>query len=77
MFNIFDNFSFRPAIRNNAHVHDSYTCGQYWNTKPFPTRRIKNQPGNFVGAVLSKNQKVPRPCPLHCRPYNHQDWVSC
>ena len=68
---------FWPIVRNQAFMHDSYSCTKYWNSQPFPTQRIKNEAGNFVGAVLSKHQKVPKPCPIHCRPYNHKDWSAC
>ena len=68
---------FWPEVRNDALMHDSYTCQNYWNTQPFPTQREKNTVGNFVGAILYKGQKVPKPCPKQCRPYNHQDWDLC
>ena len=68
---------FWPVVRNEAMVHDSYTCQKYWNAQPFPTQRLNNVTSNFVGAVVSKGQKVPRGCPIQCRPYNHQDWKFC
>ena len=68
---------FRPVVRNDAMVHDSYSCQKYWNTQPFPTQRLNNVTSNFVGSVVSKAQKVPKACPVQCRPYNHQNWKFC
>lgn len=66
-----------PVVRNkDALTHDSYTCQKYWNAQPWPTQRLKNE-SNFVGAVISKHQKVPKACPKQCRPYDHPNWTFC
>lgn len=68
---------FWPVVRNEALIHDSYTCQKYWNAHAFPTKRLQNMTNNFVGAVIAKHQKVPRTCPRQCRPINHADWLYC
>ena len=67
-----------PWAKYNALEHDSYSCGNFTNSHPFPTQRLM-VPNNFVGGVYKFTQKfaLKLVCPMECRPWNHQDWVYC
>ncbi len=56
--------------------HDSYLCKKYLYSQPFPTQR-KNEPNNFVAAVVNENNTLWRQCPWKCRPDDHKDWKYC
>jgi hypothetical protein len=64
-------------------VHDSFLCtdGYGQKPKPFPTQRPSaNETNCFVGCVrpcCGKGKMPFHPCPLKCRPQDHQDWIYC
>ena len=57
-------------------AHDSYLCGKYPPTYPFPTQRNGSM---FVGMIVIGEQQVGTAeiCPENCRPSNHMDWIYC
>ncbi|XP_064096391.1 uncharacterized protein LOC135208190 [Macrobrachium nipponense] len=64
-------------VQENGTVHDSYTCGWFGASKPFPTQRFGD---TFIGQKsLMKffNRHKLNPCPEKCRPKNHPDWLYC
>jgi hypothetical protein len=72
-----------PFAKLNATVHDSFTCHEYVNSAPFPTKRLN--PKCFVGSpdeceeslgILSP-LKSENFCPIDCRPHVHLDWFYC
>ncbi|XP_069973009.1 uncharacterized protein [Penaeus vannamei] len=68
-----------PKMKGDLVAHDSYFCTKYPDgSRPFPTQR-KNGTyvGNYMGARAVDPLLVREPCPLECRPRNHQDWTYC
>ena len=74
-----------PYAQHNAMSHDSYLCTiTDWNRhhRPFPTERpiLKKSRNCFIGCpkpccvIWPFNDK---PCPVECRPKEHQDWTYC
>jgi hypothetical protein len=66
-----------PEIKKNSIIHDSYFCLTLNDSEPFPTKRFGNC---FVGTLqyVCENKKPYfSPCPVQCRPYDHQDWTYC
>ncbi|KAK8729825.1 hypothetical protein OTU49_008343 [Cherax quadricarinatus] len=67
-----------PLMVGRVLAHDSYCCLLFRGTTPWPTQRID---GYFVGSPSFrkeyKNQTVPKPCPVRCRPKQHRDWIYC
>ncbi|XP_066971836.1 uncharacterized protein [Macrobrachium rosenbergii] len=64
-------------VKENGTIHDSYTCGMFRGSKPFPTRRFGD---TFVGQkslVKFFRRRYLKPCPEKCRPKNHPDWLHC
>ena len=62
------------SVVNKATIHDSYSCKQFANSKPFPTER------KVIDHVGSLNYAPPdkiKECPVDCRPSNHKDWKYC
>ncbi|CAF1129092.1 unnamed protein product [Brachionus calyciflorus] len=56
-------------------IHDSFFCGSYPNSRPFPTRRKGDC---YVGSIGFCNEsKGFYTCPDQCRPKDHPDWISC
>ncbi|XP_057303844.1 uncharacterized protein LOC130641169 [Hydractinia symbiolongicarpus] len=64
-----------PLVRHDSMQHDGYSCERYPESYPFPSRRETNSSG-FMGCKRPCTRVVP-PCPLKCRPKNHQDWMFC
>lgn len=72
-----------PYVKNRTLAFDSYTCGKYGakDERPFPTQRITRE--CHLGCVRpccekgSKNIVFKSPCPVKCRPKDHQDWLYC
>lgn len=62
-------------------AHDSYNCHKFSSTRGFPTQRVMNEVGNFVGSVVSVNSSLSEGegavCPEKCRPNLHKDWIYC
>lgn len=65
----------------NATIHDSYNCLSMGG-EPFPTQRPTNM-YCFVSCfdpccdeIHNQTQRMP-PCPIECRPKDHQDWTTC
>ena len=57
----------------NATIHDSYFCGRFNDSQPFPTQRtIKDYIGSHAHAKTIILQ-----CPIDCRPIEHKDWEYC
>ena len=54
--------------------HDSFCCGQYSNSIPFPARRLDAE---YVALTLSGSAPLPETCPEKCRPKRHPDWIRC
>ena len=54
--------------------HDSYWCGFYKGTKPFPTKREGN---TFVGCPSHLCKAKIRECPVNCRPSYGKNWTYC
>ena len=74
-----------PFARLDMVAHDSYLCLNFTgNVWPWPTQRISgpglsepSQP-NFVGSNGGKiSINAHGPCPVECRPPEHQDWLLC
>jgi len=67
--------------KNDILMHDSYHCARFPNqTRPFPTqRRPLNETNLFVGCIKPCNRFRHEfgPCPVKCRPPEHQDWIYC
>lgn len=67
-----------PHAAQDSVAHDSYTCNNYPDSIPFPTRRDNL---TYVGMIYGwrENQKHPleKPCPEKCRPSEHPDWEYC
>lgn len=64
-------------IKKLSIIHDSYLCKVYKDSKPYPTKRKGNC---FVAMMQLTNcyeGKMFPPCPIECRPKNHQDWDRC
>lgn len=64
-----------PVVKNDAMEHDSYSCDRYPGSIPYPSKRLTNTSG-FMGCKRPCVRELP-PCPLKCRPKNHQDWTYC
>ena len=55
--------------------HDSFCCGQYSNSIPFPVRRLNAE---YVAAIhYHGSPALPETCPEKCRPKDHPDWIRC
>ena len=63
-------------MKNYSIAHDSYYCEEFSNTMPFPVKRPTG-PNNFVGAIILDGSSLKTPCPIPCRPLDHQDWTIC
>ncbi|XP_023324060.1 uncharacterized protein LOC111698059 isoform X2 [Eurytemora carolleeae] len=70
-----------PLLRDFSLIHDSHGCVSGLvgaNMAPYPTRRVGF---TFVGYGPSWNHMMwalaNSPCPVECRPPNHQDWDYC
>jgi len=56
--------------------YDSFHCRKFPNSRPFPTPR--ESPTRFVGCRRPNCTRDEHPpCPKHCRPINHQNWIWC
>lgn len=55
--------------------HDSYNCKFYKNSKPFPTKRVKDN--EFIGCPVHECDQVLKPCPEMCRPSYGKFWKYC
>ena len=70
-----------PLIKNDQLAHDAYTCKEYPNSLPFPTKRPENY--QHVGQVFDENDNPRmgdidgfirgREVPAECR--RQPDWV--
>ncbi|CAG0920569.1 unnamed protein product [Notodromas monacha] len=56
-------------------IHDSYFCKTFGDSDPWPSQRNLTVRNNFVGANGHGPMKIP--CPVECRPKDHQDWEFC
>ena len=70
-----------PLVKHDLLAHDSYHC-EMFGTKalPFPTQRSSFTDRNlFVGCIrpCSRSRYPLVPCPISCRPKQHQDWIYC
>ncbi|XP_066949025.1 uncharacterized protein [Macrobrachium rosenbergii] len=67
-----------PTFKKNHTAHDAYSCLEYPESRPFPTKRLNF---TFIGMRTSRNEfahdKINIPCPVQCRPANHKDWTFC
>ena len=77
-----------PLASQNLIVHDSYLCVSYQaighGFRPWPTKRLSSEDfnegvvNNFVGSNGGQiSLKSHPPCPVECRPKEHQDWTLC
>lgn len=70
-----------PLVKNDALVHDSYKCENFTpKPHPFPTQRPPlNETNLFVGCIkpCNRHRHPFGPCPVSCRPQQHQDWIYC
>eukprot|EP00094_Tigriopus_californicus_P010194 TCALIF_09833-PA protein Name:"Protein of unknown function" AED:0.10 eAED:0.10 QI:0/0.33/0.25/1/0.33/0.25/4/193/306 len=62
--------------KNDSVQHDSYSCKQFPEARPFSTQRLTS-PNNFVACVTSEGITLNITCPERCRPKEHQDWIYC
>jgi hypothetical protein len=72
-----------PKVKQRSLSFDSHFCQKY-GSRPFLSQRPK---GNcFLGCVrpccddTTRNEnssKYMKPCPIECRPKDHQDWIYC
>ena len=60
-------------IANNSTIHDSYHCGRFNDSQPFPTQRTIQ---DHVGSYAHLKMNILK-CPIECRPQNHKDWEYC
>ncbi|XP_069161040.1 uncharacterized protein [Procambarus clarkii] len=67
-----------PAMEGKVMAHDSFWCGVYEDSLPWPTQRHN---GIFVGYRKYKkvyhNETLREMCPRYCRPPDHPEWVFC
>lgn len=76
-----DDFVWRP-VKPHSLMFDSYYCERYGG-RPFPSRRPTGL--CFLGCIRpccangtsDDSSKYLTPCPLVCRPKDHQDWTYC
>ena len=55
--------------------HDSFCCGQFGTSIPFPTRRLDAE---YVGQIVDGlPYPLPETCPEKCRPKDHINWTRC
>ena len=78
-----------PIAKTDMVNHDSFLCQKDPEMHlPFPTQRINgpnySSPGvtNFVGSCgqimfIGDPKGLYKPCPIKCRPKDHQDWELC
>ena len=74
-----------PYAANSAMTHASYWCTLAdWNRhhRPFPTQRPSKNLSNycFVGCpkpCCINGDFEMKPCPMKCRPKEHQNWIYC
>lgn len=61
---------------NELVSHDSYTCGNFPESRPWPSRRRGRE---FVGtpSLLFPDVRLDEKCPWECRPGDHKDWLYC
>ena len=67
-----------PFMKSNTLHHDSYYCGRFKGSTPFPTKR--NESISFVGCYrpcAPVGIWKPGACPVECRPKNDTDWTYC
>lgn len=62
-----------PFVVNRATIHDSYYCGFYPNSNPFPSKRVGF---SYVANILA-HETYTKECPIECRPNDHKDWTYC
>ncbi len=67
-----------PLVKSRSIIHDSYTCKQFKDSQPFPTKRVG---GCYVAiqewdGLCIKNNKFPD-CPVDCRPGEQKNWTLC
>ena len=62
--------------KNELMSHDSYTCEDFPESRPWPTARRGRE---FVGSpsLLFPEVFVSEQCPWECRPNNHKSWLYC
>ena len=65
-----------PWAQEDVMEHDSYSCNIFPNSIGFPTERM-DEPENFVGGVVSVNNRLWTVCPQECRRKNHSEWEHC
>ncbi|XP_066972659.1 uncharacterized protein [Macrobrachium rosenbergii] len=67
-----------PLAQENATIHDSYNCGRFPGSQPFPSQRANF---TFVGQRTYRKwyrkERTFLQCPWRCRPRQHPDWVYC
>nr|XP_027215808.1 uncharacterized protein LOC113808576 [Penaeus vannamei] len=67
-----------PKTKGDAMSHDSYFCQRFPDGfRPFP---IQRENGHFIGNVMDVEidpMFANQPCPVACRPKDHQDWTYC
>lgn len=67
-----------PLMKHNSVQHDSYNCGMFSESIPFPSRRRGRC---FVGESFGEIDCVKAgefiECPLRCRPIEHPKWTTC
>ncbi|XP_046640966.1 uncharacterized protein LOC124326279 isoform X2 [Daphnia pulicaria] len=71
---------FKTMAVKSMVAHDSYCCGKFPGSQPFPTPR---QNGWFIGWQRKVLAELKVPCPENCRPHNLTgpaalaDWSLC
>ncbi|XP_047479827.1 uncharacterized protein LOC125032611 [Penaeus chinensis] len=68
-----------PRMKGDLVAHDSFSCERFpEGSRPFPTQRVNGTYiGNYAGGQDVDHLLVTTPCPVKCRPKNHQDWTYC
>jgi hypothetical protein len=64
-------------IKDRSIIHDSYLCGFYRDSEPFPTQRIGFCHVGLRNENCTNDSNPVSKCPLECRPKDHQDWEKC
>jgi hypothetical protein len=69
-------------VRDHSLAFDSFFCAKYGG-RPFPSQRPKGL--CYLGCIRpccinstdNDSSKYMKPCPVGCRPKDHQDWKFC
>jgi hypothetical protein len=64
-------------IRENSIIHDSYLCGMYRDSEPYPTQRVGFCHIGLRNENCTNESNLVSICPPECRLVDHKDWEKC